>query len=242
MNLIWVEDDAEVGECAAETVLSLVRREPAARLALPTGRTPLGLYAVLRGAAADRALDASRLRIFNLDEFVGLQATHEHSYAGYLQAQFVTPLGIAPDNVRLLDGTAADPAAECAAHELVIAAGGGLDLAILGLGANGHLAFNEPGCDWSAAGRVVELSARTRAAHREGLAANDTAPPELALTIGLPTLLAARAVLLLVGGAAKREALQRLITGAPDPAWPVTALAAHAALTVIAPVALKARR
>ena len=225
MNLIWVEDDAEVAECAAETVLSLVRRNPRAMLALPTGRTPLGLYAVLREEAAAGAFDATQLRVFNLDEFVGLPASDEHSYSGYIESRVVAPLGIAREGVRLLDGTAADPAAECAAHEAAIAAGGGLDLALLGLGANGHLAFNEPGCDWTAPGRVVTLSQDTQAAHRQGLAANDTPPPGTALTIGLPTLLAARAVLLLVGGEEKRPAL-----------------AAHPALTVIAPVALKARR
>ncbi len=242
MNLIWVEDDAEVAECAAETVLSVVRRKPDAMLALPTGRTPLGLYGVLREEAAAGAFDARRLRVYNLDEFVGVAASDSLSYSGYIDRQVVGPLAIDRAGVRLLDGRAVDAQAECLAHEASIVAGGGLDLAILGLGSNGHLAFNEPGCDWTAPGRVVVLSAATREAHRAGLAANDPVPPGEAMTIGLPTLLAARSVLLLVGGAQKRAALERLLAATPDPDWPVTALAAHPALTVVAPIALKARR
>ena len=242
MNVIWVEDDAEVAECASDAVRAAVRGLAQPSLALPTGRTPLGLYACLADAVRGQRLDASAWRAYNLDEFVGLGADHPQSYACYLATRVVAPLGLAPARVRLLDGLAADPAAECAAHQAAIEAGGGLDLAILGLGANGHVAFNEPGADWSAPARVVELSAQTQAEHRAQVAANEPAPPARAMTLGLPTLLAARAVVLLVSGAQKFRALAQLLGGSADPRWPVSAFFAHPALTVIAPAGLRASR
>lgn len=240
MNLVWAGDADEVAECAAEYVEERLGARPASVLGLPTGRSPLGLYAQLRARSAAGTLDATRVRAYNLDEFAGLPATDPRSYARYLGEQFLEPLNVGRARTRLLDGLAADPDAECAAHEASIAASGGFDLVILGVGSNGHVAFNEPGTAADAAGRCVSLSDSTRAAHLSQ--ATQAPPPARALTVGLRAIRQARALLMIVLGPEKRDALNALLDGGADPAWPVTHLGAHPDLTVIAPVGLRAPR
>jgi len=231
MNLIWVEDQDELAECAADQVVSLSRQKPDAVIALPTGRTPLRMYARLRHYAQYDGWDANHLRLFNLDEFVGLGIDDPRSYAAYLQAEVLHPLGIAQS--RLLNGLHPDPTAECQAHEMAIRAIGGLDLAILGLGANGHLAFNEPATAADAGSRVVSLTAQTINDHQSHQTPAGPAP-HTALTLGLKVLLESQSVLLLVSGQSKAAALSALRRGIADTAWPVSLLHDHPQLTVIA--------
>ncbi len=134
-------------------------------------------------------------------------------------------------------GDASDLAAECRDYDDAIARAGGIDLAILGLGANGHIAFNEPGSAWDATTHVVELSVETRAAN--SLFAGESAVPRYGVTMGIATLRQARAVLLLVAGASKRHALEALRRGDPDRSWPVTSLLEHPNLTVLAEARLR---
>jgi glucosamine-6-phosphate deaminase len=235
---IWAKDDADLAILAADHLTMLLRQIPDAAVALPTGGTPLGLYRTLAARKAAGRFDASRARFFNLDDFVGKSAADPQSYAAFLQQHVFGPLDVAAGRVRLLRGDAPDLAAECLAFDAAIATAGGLDLAILGLGGNGHVAFNEPGSAWDSPTRVVELAASTRAA-QQGLYPDLATVPAQGLTMGLGTIRAARRVLLLVAGAAKREALAALLRGRADPRWPVTALCDHPALTVIADRALR---
>jgi len=137
------------------------------------------------------------------------------------------------EHIRLLRGDAVGIDAECRDFDAAIAAAGGLDLAILGLGTNGHIGFNEPGSDWSARAHVVSLSAETRATH-VAQTHGKLAIPEYGITLGISTIAAAREILLLVAGGAKARALAALRRGIPDPQWPVTALLTHPHLTVLA--------
>jgi glucosamine-6-phosphate deaminase len=132
-----------------------------------------------------------------------------------------------------LQGDAVGIEAECRDYEVAIAAAGGLDLAILGLGTNGHIGFNEPGSDWSAQTHVVSLSAETRGTH-VAQTQGKLAIPEYGITVGISTIASARDILLLVAGGAKARALAALRRGVPDPQWPVTALLTHPHLTVLA--------
>lgn len=238
MQLWWSDTSDSFNTRAAEVVVQTLTRKPDATFALPTGKTPMGLYAMLRArAAASGAAPWRKANWFDLDEYVGVGATHPLSYAGFVRAHLLDPLGIPEDKIRLLRGDALDLPAECRAYEQAIERAGGIDLAILGLGANGHIAFNEPGSSWDEATHVVELSAATRAANSQ-LSDGATIPLH-GVTMGIATLRRARSILLLVSGESKRQALQALRLGTPDPAWPVTSLLGHPDLTVIAEEGLR---
>jgi glucosamine-6-phosphate deaminase len=137
-----------------------------------------------------------------------------------------------------LRGDAVAIEAECRDYEAAIAAAGGLDLAILGLGVNGHIGFNEPGSDWSAPTHGVTLSPETRATHLAQTQGRFPIPQH-GITVGISTIVAAREILLLVAGGAKARALAAFRRGIPDPQWPVTALLTHPHLTVLAEAALQ---
>jgi glucosamine-6-phosphate deaminase len=217
---------------AADWMCGHLRGQPQSVLALPTGSTPLGLYAELtaRSKAGTVSLDA--VRIFNLDEYCGLPQSDPHSYAAFLHRHLIAPAGIAARQVRLLRGDAADMDAECRAYDAALADCGGIDLCVLGLGVNGHVAFNEPGSPWDLGTHVVHLSLATRAAH-ERQAQTPWRIPAWGVTMGIKTLLQSRHVLLLIAGEGKEAARAAVHAGVADVSWPVTSLALHPGLTVI---------
>lgn len=231
--IIWRRSGSEFSRAAADHVAALIARKPDAAIALPTGHTPLGLYAEWVARVAAGRLSVKRARFFNLDDYIAVDAAHPLSYARFLRENFLTPAGVPEEHIRLLRGDAADLTAECRDYEAAIAACGGLDLAILGLGTNGHIGFNEPGSDWSAPTQVVTLSQETRATH-VAQTESKFAIPESGITVGISTIVAAREILLLVAGGAKAKALAAFKRGIPDPMWPVTALLTHPHLTVLA--------
>jgi glucosamine-6-phosphate deaminase len=232
-SIIWCASRSELSRVAADHVAALLARSPKAVIALPTGQTPLGLYAELVARAAAKRLSVAEARFFNLDDYLGLSGDHPLSYARFLREHFLTPAGVPEEHIRLLRGDAVAIEAECGDYEAAIAAAGGLDLAILGLGTNGHIGFNEPGSDWSARTHVVSLSEETRATH-VAQTQGKFVIPERGITVGVATILAAREVLLLVAGRAKARALAAFQGGIGDPKWPVTALLTHRHLTVLA--------
>lgn len=168
-------------------------------------------------------MSLSEARIFNLDEYRGLPRADPHSFAAYLHQRLIDPLRLAPAQVRLLRGDAVDLAAECRDYDAALAACGGLDLGVLGLGTNGHIAFNEPGSSWDERTHVVQLSQST----------NPWPMPREGITLGIRSLLDARQILLLIAGAGKQAAKAALYRGVEDREWPVTSLLRHPSLTVI---------
>ncbi|MBS0418386.1 MAG: glucosamine-6-phosphate deaminase [Proteobacteria bacterium] len=226
MQILWCDSKDSFNSLAADHVLAAHLRKPDLTIALPTGRTPLGLYSVLRS----KPVAFNRVRWFNLDEYVGLSATDGTSYAQFLRMHLLDDLGVPDTNIRLIRGDAADIQAECRAYDEAIARAEGLDLAILGLGANGHIAFNEPGSGWHQTTHVVRLTELTRAANAQ----EGQYVPPCGITMGIGTLSGAREILLLVSGQSKADALQALLQGRPDLMWPVTSLLGHPRLTVIA--------
>ena len=232
VQLITPASVAEFDELAAQFLLRQLEAKPAAVVALPTVATPRGLYARLRAhATADRAL-LREVRFFDLDEYVAFSAEDPLSFAHFLNRELFGPLGVPRANIRLLHGDATDPERECTDYETALASAGGLDLAILGLGENGHIAFNEPGTPFDSVTHVARLAPETRALQAH-LFANARVAPERGLTMGIATILGARAILLLVAGASKRTALTELLRGIADVSWPATSLYDHPALTVL---------
>ena len=223
-----LSDARRVALLAGELVANRLRARRHLRLILPTGHTPLGMYAALRAHAADGSIDAREATLFQLDEYVGLGPADERSYAAYLRRELD---GIRFGTVHSLDGATADPEAECARHQALLDAAP-VDLAVLGIGRDGHVAFDEPGSDARAGVRRVRLHEATRADAAADFGGEDGVP-EGALTVGLRTLLAAREVLLLASGAAKADALRAMLEGEQGPHSPASLLRDHPRLTVI---------
>jgi glucosamine-6-phosphate deaminase len=190
------------------------------------------MYAELVARSRRRALRLDAVQVFNLDEYCGVAASDPNSYSAFMHKHLIDPAGLAASQVRLLRGDAPDLHEECTRYDEALEERGGIDLCILGLGVNGHIAFNEPGTAWDQRTHVTPLSHSTRATH----AAQATSPwriPPFGITMGIRTLLESRRVLLLIAGDHKRAARDAFHVGVKDPAWPVTSLCGHPNLTTL---------
>lgn len=216
---------------AAELFLETIRRDPRAVLGLPTGRTPIGMYARVVAECSREYRCFSDVTTFNLDEYAGIPREHPGSYYTFMKQQLFDHVDIDPRNAHIPDGAAPDLATECIRYEQAIRDAGGLGVTFLGLGANGHIAFNEPGTPFDARTRVVTLTESTRAANAAVFGAS---VPTHAITIGIGTILDSAAVVLLATGANKRAAIERLRGGEVSPDFPASALWRHADVTVLA--------
>jgi glucosamine-6-phosphate deaminase len=232
VRIVRADTPREFACAAADFTARHLHDEPRLALALPTGSTPLGLYAELVKRSRAGALSFAQARIFNLDEYCGLPRTDPHSYAAFLDRHLIAPLSVAPAKVRLLRGDAADLEAECLDYDAALVACDGIDLCVLGLGTNGHIAFNEPGSSWTQRTHIVHLSRSIRADHARQ-ATSGWEIPTRGITLGIQNLLEARHVLLLIAGAHKRAAITALYRGIEDLDWPVTCLLKHPSVTVI---------
>ncbi len=211
-----------------ELVANRLRARPQLRLILPTGHTPLGMYAVLRAHSADGSLLTEEATLFQLDEYLGVGAPDGRSYRAYLAREL---RDIRFRAVHGIDGTAPDPEAECARHQALLDQAP-MDLVVLGLGRDGHVAFDEPGSGVAAGMRRVRLHETTRADAAADFGGIEQVPRE-ALTVGLRTMVEARELLMLVSGAAKATALREMLEREPAPSCPASLLRDHPRLTVI---------
>jgi glucosamine-6-phosphate deaminase len=217
-----VADADELNRAGADLVTEAIAAKPRASVAAATGRTPMGLYEGLAERRRSGLVDTAELTAFQLDEYLGLEAADRRSLLGWMRRSFLEPLGIAEERVvRLpLDG---DLAEACATFDRTLEACGGLDLAILGLGTNGHLGFNEPPSDPEAPTRVVDLSASTIEANA-GYWGGVADVPTRAVTMGMGHLLSARAIVLVVSGESKRTIVHRALEGPVSPEVPASFL------------------
>ncbi len=214
----------------AAGVRAAVTAKPSLVLGLPTGRTPLPFYHALReGPAADW----SQVRTFNLDEFVGVAASAPESYRAYMQRELFGPVGVPAAHVEFLDGRAGDLEAECERYERAIAAAGGIDMMILGIGTNGHIGFNEPGPYLHARSHRAHLQPGTRQANAAMFGGDAARVPEAALSMGMATILEARAVVLMATGVAKAGVVQAMADGHITTSLPASFLQLHPNVTVM---------
>jgi glucosamine-6-phosphate deaminase len=224
---------------AADLVEELLTTKADAVLALPASNTPRPVYAELARRHRARGLSFARATAFALDEYAGVAGDHPASFRRALNDELYRHVDLARERARALDARAADLDGECARYERAIAAAGGLDLCLLGIGGNGHIAFNEPGSPFDSVTRVADLTAQTRAAAAGAFAPG--AAPDRALTVGIATILSARCCVLLAYGAGKADVVARAIRGAPSPALPASALQLHADATFILDAAAASR-
>jgi glucosamine-6-phosphate deaminase len=237
VEILVVAGPAEAAHRAADAVLEGLaaahRAEPT--LGLATGSSPLGLYAELACAVAGGRLDLSRAWGFALDEYVGLPQGHPQSYRQVLVREVCQRLGLPPDRLHVPDGSFADETAleaSAAEYERLIRDAGGIDVQILGIGANGHLGFNEPGSSLTSRTRVKRLSERTRSDNARFFEA-PAAVPTHCVTQGLGTVLDARRLVLVATGAAKAEAVAAAVEGPLTASCPASVIQWHSDATIV---------
>lgn len=226
------EDSSGVASAAADIVEELVRLRPNAVLALPTGRTPIELYEELVRRSKLGRIDWSAVRAFNLDEWVGVRPDSEASYARFMAERLYAHVNIPRSQCFIPNGTATDLNRECRKYEDAIDTAGGIDLAILGIGRNGHIGFNEPGTPFDSRTHVATVSEDTRRANAYAFRSDD--PPRQAITVGIATILQSRRIILLVTGSEKAEILYQALHGPIDIAVPASVLQRHPKVTVTA--------
>lgn len=231
-RMVVVESVEEVAQRAADYVEALLERKPDAVLVLPTGRTPVALYREMKRRYAAGRIDFSRARTFNLDEWVGVAPDEPGSYAGFMTEHLYSRVNLRPENCLIPDGLAADLEAECRRYEDRIRQVGGVDLAVLGIGQNGHIGFNEPGTSFEARTHVTAVDLSTQLAN--AYAFDGRPVPSRAITMGIGTILEARDILLLVTGPEKSEILLRALTGPVGEDVPASILRRHPSVTVVA--------
>jgi glucosamine-6-phosphate deaminase len=232
VEVIILPSPAEVGQLAARKIAQLIQRKPEAVIGLATGSSPLAIYAELAAAVRNGSVDASRVSGFALDEYVGIPEQHPESYAAVLRREVTEPLGLDPSRVHVPDGRASDLDAACQAYETAIRDAGGVDLQILGIGANGHIGFNEPTSSFGSRTRIKTLAPRTREDNARFFDSTDEVPTHC-LTQGLGTIMEARELLLVAQGGRKAAAVAAAIEGPVSSMCPASILQFHPEATVI---------
>lgn len=233
MEIVIIDDPDEVGRLGADAIAQHVAADPRTVLGLATGSSPLRVYRELSARVARGELSLAGCQAFLLDEYVGLPADHPEAYRAVIQREFVELVDIDPTNVHGPDGAADDLLAACARFEAAIAAAGGIDVQLLGIGADGHIAFNEPGSSLSSRTRVKTLTTQTRLDNSRFFGGDVNAVPRHCVTQGIGTIRSAGHLLLVALGEAKAEAVHQLVEGPISALWPATALQLHQHVTVL---------
>jgi glucosamine-6-phosphate deaminase len=233
MEVVILADAKEIGVVAANAIGALITRKPDAVLGLATGSSPLVIYDELAARRAAGLISFAQARGFTLDEYVGLPADHPERYRNVIDSVFVSRVDFAPGAVQGPDGLAADIPAACAAYENAIREAGGVDLQILGIGTDGHIAFNEPGSSLASRTRIKTLTRQTRIDNARFFGGDVDSVPTHCLTQGLETIMEARHVILVATGSHKAEAVHHLVEGAVSAMWPATILQHHPHVTAL---------
>ena len=239
MKIIFAKDYEELSKKAAEEMLAVIRSTPSAVLGLATGTTPLGLYARLIEDHKINGTDYRHIRTVNLDEYKGLPASHEQSYAYFMRHNLFEGLGIAPEQTNIENGMAKEEAEECARYDALLDAMP-RDIQLLGLGSNGHIAFNEPKTPFGSGTHVVSLAESTIKDNARLFASQDEVPRK-AFTMGIRHIMQAKRILILASGANKAEAVFRMAKGPVTEDVPASVLQLHPDCTLIVDAAAAAR-
>ncbi|PZE76099.1 glucosamine-6-phosphate deaminase [Curtobacterium sp. MCBD17_034] len=232
MEIIILPTAVEVGRMAAAKIASVVSRKPSAVIGLATGSSPQDIYADLARRVQGGEISFAQARGFALDEYVGIPLEHPESYASVIARDVVGPLGFDPARVRVPDGRAADLEFAAKEYDAAIRAAGGIDVQILGIGANGHIGFNEPTSSFASRTRIKTLAPATRAANARFFDSVEEVPMHC-MTQGLGTILEARELVLVAQGEGKAAAVAGAVEGPVSSFVPGSALQLHEHATVI---------
>lgn len=232
MLVIVKANKDEMSKEAAQIITDRLRKKPNLVLGLATGSTPLGLYEELIRLHKEEGVDFSRVTTFNLDEYVGLPPTHPESYRYFMWHSLFKHINIPERYIHVPDGMADDIDAHCEWYEEEIRKAGGIDVQILGIGANGHIAFNEPGSSLGSRTRVKTLTDKTRLDNTRFFKSSDEVP-KYALTMGVGTIMDAKELVLLANGTGKADAIKAAVEGPLTGQCPASIIQLHRKTYVI---------
>ena len=224
----------------AERIAESIRAKPEIVLGLATGGTPLGIYRELVRMHREESLDFSNVTTFNLDEYVGLGPKHPQSYRFFMQQQLFDHINIKPSNTHVPNGLASDIEAHAREYEASVRAAGGIDLQLLGIGENGHIAFNEPGSPADSRTRRVDLTEATIEANSRFFSSMDDVPRH-AITMGIATILDAKRIILMASGKRKANAIREAIEGPINESCPASQLQRSGDVTFVLDAAAAAQ-
>ncbi|MDR2374238.1 MAG: glucosamine-6-phosphate deaminase [Bifidobacteriaceae bacterium] len=233
MEVVILESKQEIAALAGDVIEELLAGKPNAVLGLATGSSPLALYDELVERHRAGRVSFARARAFMLDEYVGLAPDHPQRYRNVIEAEIASRVDFAPGAVSGPDGNAADLMAACRAYDEAIRGAGGIDVQILGVGADGHVAFNEPGSSLSSRTRPKTLTRQTVADNARFFGGDESAVPRHVVTQGLGTIMEARHLVLMALGRSKAEAVHQMVEGAVCALWPASVLQFHPHATVL---------
>ena len=230
---VVIADEYTLAELAADAIERLLRTEAAPVIGLATGSSPLRIYDELTTRHKNEGLSFAHAQAFMLDEYVGIADDHPQRYRNVIDTEIATRVDFAEDAVHGPDGSADDLAAASADYERKIAEAGGIDLQILGIGTDGHVAFNEPGSSLASRTRVKSLTQQTRMDNARFFDGDVEQVPKLCLTQGMGTIMEAKHLVLVATGGNKAEAVHQMIEGPISAMWPATVLQMHQHVTVL---------
>ena len=226
MRIIVAENYEAMSRQAANILSSVVMMKPDCVLGLATGSTPIGTYQELIKRYNDGDLDFSKVKTVNLDEYVGLEPTHDQSYRYFMQNQLFDHVNIDVANTNVPGGMAQDVEAECRRYDEIIASMGGIDIQVLGMGHNGHIGFNEPAEDFPKGTHQVDLAESTIEANARFFENRDMVPRK-AVTMGIGSIMQARRILVVVSGEGKADIVEKAFRGPVTPQVPASILQLH---------------
>jgi glucosamine-6-phosphate deaminase len=233
MDIIKAKDYEEMSRKAASYISAQVLLKPYSVLGLATGATPLGTYRELIRLFKNDEVSFRQVCSFNLDEYYGLGTSHPQSYRYFMDQNFFNQIDILPENTHIPDGLTPDPEKYSEDYESQIVRAGGIDLQLLGIGSNGHIAFNEPAKFFTAKTRLVNLNDHTIEDNARFFNSKDEVPCQ-AISMGLKSILSAKRILILASGKNKADAVKGMLEGPIDPNLPASILQLHPNVVLIA--------
>ncbi|MBQ3181890.1 MAG: glucosamine-6-phosphate deaminase [Clostridia bacterium] len=232
MRVIVCENYEQVSKEAAKIIAAQVHLKPNCVLGLATGSTPVGAYNELVDMYKKGEIDFKDVKTFNLDEYYPIKRSNDQSYYYFMHDNLFNYINIPEESIHVLNGEVSDPEKECKDYEKCIEAHGGIDLQLLGIGRNGHIAFNEPDENLVADTHVTALTDDTIDANSRFFADIKDVPTK-SLTMGMASIMKARKILILINGAGKAQALKKLLSGEISTMCPATMLNMHSDVVVI---------
>ena len=232
MKICIFETAQEAAVAGAQIIADVMKAQEKTVLGLATGSTPVAMYKDLIRRNAEGELDFSNVYTYNLDEYVGLDGTHDQSYRYFMNDNLFNHINIKKENTHVPCGIGADHAADAKAYDAAIEAEGGIDVQVLGIGNNGHIGFNEPSNVFVKGTHVVDLTDSTIDANKRFFACREDVPKQ-AITLGNGGIMNAKKVILLAFGKGKAEAIRATVNGDIDPMVPASILQLHADVTLL---------
>ncbi|MGN0459271.1 MAG: glucosamine-6-phosphate deaminase [Eubacterium sp.] len=232
MNVLVFESEEQIGIAAGYYMCGQVLQKPDSVLGLATGSTPLKPYKSMIDLYNKGAVDFSQVKTFNLDEYVNLDVNDRNSYHRFMHDNLFDHINIPEENINFLDGNAEDLEAECKAYEEKIKNAGGIDIQLLGIGSNGHIAFNEPADSFQRWTHIVELKQSTINDNSRFFNSIEEVPTK-AVTMGIGSIMQAKRILIIAIGENKAKAIKQLIDGQVTPECPASVLQFHTDVTLM---------